>query len=128
MLIRAFKIWYSNKTFDSTQAESKDIFAAWKEAPNQDVQVVVFYFDENDALGHPTRRIMQGEDFYAMDENGNLSEHFDDITKVNGVVKYGKWAEWDSFVRISEEAFNDYGEGRLWLKPVTHIQGIKTDI
>ena len=127
--IRAFKIWYSNKTFDSTQAVAKDIFGAWKEAPDQDIQVVVFYFDANDGLDRPTRRVMKGKDYYAMDENENLSEHFDDITKVNGVVTYGKFTAWDNLVRIDTEAFNDYGEGWLWSKPViTHIQGIKTDI
>ncbi len=127
--IRAFKIWYSDKTFDSTQAVAKDIFGAWKESPDQDIQVVVFYFDENDALGWPTRRIMKGEDFYAMDEIENLSEHFDDVTKVNGIVKYGKWADWDNLIRIDTEALNDYGEGWLWsnLAP-EHIQGVKTDI
>ena len=127
--IRAFKIWYSDKTFDSTQAVAKDIFGAWKEAPDQDIQVVVFYFDANDELGRPTRRIMKGEDFYAMDEIENLSEHFDDVTKVSGIVKYGKWTDWDNLVRIDAESFNDYGEGRLWSKPVpAHIQGLKSDI
>src|SRR3989344_9649600 len=81
--IRAFKIWYSDQTFDSTQAVAKDIFGAWKEAPDQDIQAVVFYFDENDALGRPTRRYMRGQDFYAMNDEENLSEDFDDITKVN---------------------------------------------
>lgn len=126
--IRAFKIWYSDKTFDSTQAESKDVFGAWKEAPDEDVQVVVLYFDENDALGRPTRRYMRGQDYYAMDDSENLSESFDDITKVKGVVKYGKYTTEEKITKIEAESFNDYGEGWLWLKPVTHIQGIKTDI
>src|SRR3989338_1805181 len=85
--LRAFKIWYSDKTFDSTQAVAKDVFGAWQEAPDQDIQVVVFYFEENDGSGRPMRRIMKGQDYYAMDENGNISEHFDDIAKVNGIVK-----------------------------------------
>jgi len=115
--LRAFKIWYSDKTFDSTQAVAKDVFGAWKEAPDQDVQVVVFYFDENDSFGRPTRRVMKGQDYYAMNEKGNLSEHFDDITKVNGVVKYGKWTDWDNISRIDAESFSDYGEKWLWQKP-----------
>src|SRR3989344_8024809 len=115
--IRAFKIWYSDKTFDFTQAVAKDVFGAWKEAPDQDVQVAVFYFDANDELERPTRRIMKGEDFYAMDEIENLSEHFDDVTKVSGIVKYGKFTDWDNLVRIDADAFNDYGEGWLWQKP-----------
>ena len=117
MRIKAFKIWYSDKTFDSAQAAARDVFGAWKEAPDQDIQVVVFYFDEDDSFGRPTRRVMKGQDYYAMDEKGNLSEHFDDITKVSGVVRHGKWTEWDNFVRIDAEAFSDYGEGWLWQKP-----------
>src|SRR3989344_4684693 len=93
--LRAFKIWYSDKTFDSAQATAKDVFGAWKEAPDHDIQVVVFFFDENE----------------------NLSEHFDDITKVSGIVKYGKFTDWDNLVRIDADAFNDYGEGWLWQKP-----------
>lgn len=126
--VRAFKIWYSDKTFDSTQAVAKDIFGAWKEALDQDIQVVVFYFDENDALGRPTRRYMRGQDFYAMDDEENLSESFDDIAKVKGEVKYGKYTTDENISRIEAESFNDYGEGWLWSKPVAHIQGIKTDI
>ena len=128
MPIKAFKIWYSDKTFDSTQAVAKDIFGAWKEAPDQDIQVVVFYFEENDGLGRPTRKYMRGEDFYAMDETEKLSEHFDDITKVEGVVKYGKYTTDENIAKLETESFEDYGEGWLWSKPVTHVQGIKTDI
>ena len=126
--IRAFKIWYSDKTFDSTQAVAKDVFGAWKEAPDQDVQVVMFYFDENDGMGRPMGRVMKGQDYYAMDENGNLSEHFDDIAKVSGAVKYGKFTDWNNLMRLEEISFRDYGEGWLWSKPVIHVQGIKTDI
>lgn len=116
MLIRAFKIWYSDKACSTHPAE-KDIFGAWKKVPDQDIQAIVFYFDENDALDRPTRRIMKGQDYYAMDESGNLSEHFDDITKVSGIVKYGKWTDRDNMTRIDAESFNDYGEGWLWRKP-----------
>lgn len=114
--VRAFKIWYSDKIC-SFHADAKDVFGAWKEIPDQDIQVVVFYFDQNDSFGRPMRRVMKGQDYYAMDENGNLSEHFDDITKVSGIVKYGKWTDWDNLVRIDGDAFNDYGEGWLWQKP-----------
>lgn len=126
--IRAFKIWYSDKTFDSTQAVAKDIFGAWKEAPDQDIQVVVFYFDEKDGLGRPMRRMMSADDYYSMDEFENLYQSFDDITKVSGMVKFGKFTTMENLVRIEKEAVEDYGEGWLWLKPATHIQGIKTDI
>lgn len=126
--IRAFKIWYSDKACSTPFFKSGDVFGAWKNTPDQDVQAIVFYFDENDALGRPLRRIMKGQDYYAMDENGNLSEHFDDITKVSGVVKYGKYTTDENIARIEAASFKDYGEGWLWSKPAPHIQGIKTDI
>ena len=122
--IRAFKIWYSDKTFDSTQAVAKDVFGAWKEAPDQDVQVVMFYFDENDGMGRPTRKYMRGEDFYAMDETENLSEHFDDITKVKGVVKYGKYTTNENITKLEVESFDDYGEGWLWQKPPAPVDTV----
>lgn len=126
--IRAFKIWYSDKTFDSTQAVAKDVFGAWKEAQDQDIQAVIFYFDENDGLGRPMRRIMRGVDYYALDASENLSDHFDDITKVSGAIKYGKYTTNENEKKIASESFADYGEGWLWSKQVTHVQGIKTDI
>lgn len=128
MPIKAFKIWYSDKTFDSAQATAKDVFGAWKEAPQDDVQVVVFYFEEIDGLDRPMRRMMSADDYYSMDEFENLYQSFDDITKIKGEVKFGKFTTWENLVRIEKEATDDYGEGWLWSKPATHIQGIKTDI
>ena len=122
MPIKAFKIWYSGKTFDSTKAVAKDVFGAWKEAPDQDVQVVMFYFDELDGMGRYTRRTMSADDYYSMDAAGNLYQSFDDITKVKGSAKFGKFTTMENLVRIEKESANDYGEGWLWQKPVTHIQ------
>lgn len=124
MPIKAFKIWYSDKTFDSTQAVAKDVFGAWKEAPQNDVQVVVFYFGETDGLGRPTRRMMSADDYYSMDELKNLYQSFDDITKVKGEVKFGRFTAWENIVRIEKEATDDYGEGWLWSKPPAPVDTI----
>lgn len=124
MPIKAFKIWYSDKTFDSTQAVAKDVFGAWKEAPDQDIQVVVFYFEENDGLGRPTRRSMSADDYYSMDELENLYQSFDDITKVKGAVKFGKFTTMENLVRIEKEAVDDYGEGWLWSKPLAPVDTV----
>lgn len=105
--IISWKIWYSNKTFDSTQG-------SWKEAPDNDVQIIVFYFDKKDGLGRPTRRIMSGNDYYSLDEDENFYESFDDISKVKGHVKYGKWTNDDNIKKIIKESADDYGEGWLF--------------
>lgn len=105
-----FKIWYSKSTFDSTQG-------TWKEAPTDDVQFVMFYFEEKDGLGRPMRRAMHGVDFYAMDDAGNLSQDFDDKSKVSGHIIYGKYMSYPKLETIVKEAYADYGEGWLWQKP-----------
>ena len=122
--LRAFKIWYSDKTFDSTQAVAKDIFGAWKESPEDDVQVVVFYFEETDGMGRPTRRMMSADDYYSMDDQENLYQSFDDITKVKGAVKLGKFTTMENLVRIEKEAVDDYGEGWLWSKPPAPVDSV----
>lgn len=111
MYIRAFKIWYSNSVFESTTGS----FADWLKAPDVDVQEVMFYFPENDALGRPTRLYARGNDFYALTPEMEFTTDFDDISKVKGHIKYGKWTTWENHERISNEAINDYGEG--WLFP-----------
>lgn len=121
--ILGFKVWYSDSTFDSTQG-------TWKDAPRDDIQVVVLYFTQLDALGQPTRRISKGVDYYALDDNGNYTEDFDNISKVKGHILYGKYMDWDKLMEIDKQAFDDYGNG--WLipeveKPIankgeTHVQ------
>ena len=108
--VKAWKIWYSDSTFDSIQGK-------WEEAPEQDIQVVVFYFDEKDGLGRYMRRYMAGNDYYAfVPETEEITQSFDDISKVNGSIKYGKWTTDENIDRISKEAAIDYGEDWLFQK------------
>ena len=126
MDIIAFKIWYSNSVFESKTGS----YADWLNSPVDDIQAVVFYFAQKDGMGRHTRRMMRGNDYYGWDGK-ELSEHFDDITKVSGEVKYGKWTGWENHVRIADEALADYGEGWLWhseKKQPTELELIKRDI
>ena len=116
-VVRAFKIWYSDSTFDSTQG-------AWKEAPKDDVQVVIIYFEKNDALGRPTRLYSSGCDYYALDDEGNFTSHFDDIEKVKGHVLYGKFMNFEELLKKEKIAFNDYGMG--WLVEVPKPKDLGT--
>ena len=109
--IRGWKIWYSDTTVDSTQM-------SWDEAPDDDVQVVMIYFEGLDGMGRPTRLYSSGCDVYGLDqEAGTFSSHFDDPSKVTGVIKHGKYTNWQKLLLIEKMAFDDYGEGWLWHKP-----------
>ena len=108
--IIAFKIWYSNKILDSTQIDGTTIFEKWKNAPDQDVQVVFFYFTKKDGTGKHTRRESQGVDYYSLTEDESISQDFDDITKMTGHIKYGKYMDYDAFLKLYEIAGKDYME------------------
>lgn len=101
-----FKIWYSDSTFDSTQGE-------WTDAPDDDVQYVMIYFQKKDALSRYTRLAASGCDYYALDmETKHFTSSFDDVAKVKGHIKYGKFMDLETLLSMSGEFYNDYGE---WL-------------
>lgn len=101
-----FKIWYSDSTFDSTQGD-------WDEAPDDDVQYVMIYFQKKDALGRYTRLAASGCDYYALDmKTREFTSSFDDINKVKGYVKYGKFMDLKELLEMRDMFYNDYGE---WL-------------
>ena len=105
--IIGWKIWYSDKTVDSTQM-------TWEDAPADDVQYVMVYFEAKDALGRFTRLYSTGCDYYALDSvAGRFSSNFDDITKVSGVVKYGKYMDYNQLLDMGKIVFDDYGD---WLQ------------
>lgn len=114
--ILGWKIWYSNTTFDSTQG-------SWEDAPTDDVQVVMVFFDEYDPHGRPTRLVMKGCDYYGFDGQ-EFTCDYNDITKVKGVIKNGWYTDWDTLMVLEKESFDDYGEG--WLispPPVGDVKG-----
>lgn len=108
----AFKIWYSDSVFESITG----LYSDWLGSPDMDIQEVMFYFKE-DSQGRLTRSYALGNDFYALTPEFKFTSHFDDITKVAGHIKYGKWTTWENHCRIAAEAFADYGEGWLFEKP-----------
>ena len=105
--LKGFKIWYSKSVFTSLDGD-------WKDAPADDVQVVMIYFEKYDALDRHTRLFSSGCDYYALNENGVFTSAFDDVSLVEGHVLVGKFMQLDKLETIMEEALNDYGE---WLDP-----------
>lgn len=106
--VRAFKIWYSDHVYMG------DTYQAWTEGQDDDVQVVVVYFDKLSGRGLPLRMVYFGDDFYGFDGE-RFSSHFDDVTRVTGHIKYGKYMDFDDFMELKRRALEDYGRG--WLIP-----------
>lgn len=101
--IIGFKIWYSDSVYTSNDGE-------WKNAPIDNVQVVMIYFEKKDALNRYTRLYSSGCDYYALDTTkGLFTSHFDDINKVFGHVLYGKFMNWNKLIELEKVAFEDYG-------------------
>ena len=100
--IIGWKLWYGNgTTFSSLQG-------SWEKAPDQDVQVLMIYYDKKDGMGRSCRRVFSGSDYYFKDGD-NFGESFDDINLVKGVVKYGKYMKTEEeFLVIQKIAMEDY--------------------
>ena len=99
---RGWKLFYGNsKTFSSNNG-------TWENAPDQDVQILMVYEKKTDKQGRPTRIVFSGCDFYFKDGN-SFGQSFDDISKVRGVVKHGKWmnteAEFDDIMAVAMEDY-----------------------
>lgn len=101
--IAGFKIWYSDKTYSSNDG-------IWNDAPEDNVQVVMIYFKKRDALNRHTRLYSSGCDYYALNKDGRFTSHFEDISKVDGHVLYGKYMNWEELAKLEQKAFDDYGE------------------
>lgn len=107
-MIIGWKIWYTHDTVDSTQM-------AWKDAPLDDVQVVMVYFEILDGLKRPTRLASSGCDVYIMNEaKGTFASHFEMPAVYDGDIKNGKYMNLQALEKKEREAFDDFGEGWLW--------------
>jgi len=104
-----FKVWYSD------HAETGKTYEDWTKTQDDDVQVVVLYFKDRDGQGRPTRHIEHGNDYYAIDKQGNFSTHFNKIEPVlgKGYIKFGKFMDFNKLLEIQDAALADYGDG--WL-------------
>lgn len=113
MTIKGWKIWYSDSTFDSTQGP-------WQIAPDDDVQAIVVYYEEQIAnTGEHYRDLLQGADHYSFDtKRFSLSE--DDPESGlkgahKGAVKHGRFVSDADYQAITNLALEDHGHG--WLLP-----------
>jgi len=101
--IAAWRIYYSDRQVTSRQA-------TWEKAPDDDVQVVVFYYAEtyerwNNGVKETIhyRKVCQGVDNYWYGGCGAVEEAT--AQQVKRGVKRGKWttdAKWDAIIRVAE--------------------------
>ena len=102
-ILRQWRIYYG----DGTTFDSND--GSWEGAPSENVQLVILYEGENDNTipPRPRRFIFSGDDYYFKD--GEIfGSSFDDITKVRGSIKFGKFLSDDDFSRIRLKAEVDF--------------------
>lgn len=99
---RGWKFFYGDgSTFSSNDG-------TMKEAPDQDVQVFMVYEKKTDGQNRPTRIVFSGCDYYFKDGN-KFGQSFDDVSKVRGVVKHGRWMKTEAkFNKIMAVAMKDY--------------------
>lgn len=97
-----WKIWYGNgTTFSSRQG-------TWERAPDQDVQVVMVYYDKKDGQGRSCRTVFCGDDKYWKNREDEFGTSFEDIIKEGDIVKHGKWTNDEGFERTRLKAMKDY--------------------
>jgi len=102
-----WKVWYG----DGFVFTSKDDI--WEKAPDQNVQVVMIYFDWKDSQGKLRKQMFCGSDYYFCDGDwtvpSNWADSFTDFSVVRGVCKYGKWMKTEEeYEVIRQKALNDY--------------------
>ena len=100
-VLRQWRIYYG----DGSNFDSND--GSWESAPSENVQLVVLYEGEDDALGRPRRFIFSGDDYYFKD--GEIfGSSFNDIANTRGSVKFGKLLNDRRFAFIGARANRDY--------------------
>lgn len=102
--IKAFAIYYSNRV------EYGYTYEDWKNLPNHDVQLVLFFFMNG------KRTHISGSDYYGLTEEGKRT-FSNDTREIEGHMKYGKWTTDENIKRISDEATENTGEDldQKWL-------------
>lgn len=105
--IIAFKVWYSSNTATGQSYEE------WIALPDDDIQQVIIYYKPKNENTVPDRQITTGFDYYALDENLDLTSS-DNKKDLIGHIKLGKWTSDENIERILDEANEAYAEGWLW--------------
>ncbi len=106
--IVAFKIWYSDSEVEGHSYDD------WVNAPDDDVQVVMLYFEQRDAQGRPTRLYSSGCDNYGLTKDMQFSSSLDDPSKVAGHTKSGKYMNWKQLAKLEKTTYEDWGQEWLW--------------
>lgn len=99
--LKGWKIWYGDgSTFTSRHG-------TWADAPIQDIQIVMLYFDKRDVMGNSLRSVFSGFDYYFKDGD-NISAAMTP-SETSGEIKYGKeMAVEAEFEKIRLIAMKDY--------------------
>lgn len=97
-----WKIWYGDgTTFSSLQVP-------WEKAPDQNVQVVMVYYDKKDGQGRSCRIVFCGDDLYWKNDKDEFGTSFEDTVKVGDVVKFGKKMDSKDYELMRMKAMEDY--------------------
>lgn len=75
----------------------------WKEAPKENVQVILLYLDKNDIDGTLYRESICGVDYYAFDGETFTASN-DTRTLCSDYILYGKWTDWDNWKAVNDNA------------------------
>ena len=100
------KIFYGDHKIACCRGSLKEIYTQWNKAYNDNVQIVMIYYNKTDAQGRPLRHNFQGSDFYSFD--GQVFNSSNDSRELNGSIKNGKWVSDDQFTKVRDIALTEY--------------------
>ena len=79
----------------------------WKNAPKENVQLILLYYEELDELGNNYRHSICSWDYYAFD--GKTFTAGNDTRKLcSDYILYGKWMETEEWKRVVKNAMDSY--------------------
>ena len=105
-----FKIYYGDGTVISRFGTVKEMLRTLKNAPNENLQIIMIFEQTFDDLGRPTRVMLSGKDYYYYDSNLQVfaaTNLLEDIA-VNDKVYYGLWMADEDYAVLRDIALEDY--------------------
>lgn len=100
--VAAFKIWYPDKVIRGVTYQD------WCGAPDDNVQVVMLYFEKRDGLGRYTRLYSSGCTHYLMTPDMKLVSSFEDVPEEKGHLKFGRFMNYEKLLELEKQAFEDF--------------------